>query len=469
MKTLPLLLAVGLIVGCAHPVTPSTDSVIAPPAWTSAAEPASPAPMRADWWLLLEDPTLNQLVADAIVHNRDLMAARANLEAVRALSSEARALRLPGGSVSGVRQRRRETAAADPFTQGSQGPFPTQRLDAVGGVLSWELDFAGALRANEAATRANAREALWLQRQTEAVVAAELTRAYIDLKTAAMLHAGLATRIEALDEIVARLSAGQALGGIAADGVAQARAALEGLRAEAPRLALAERNAARRLATLTGRTPDWGITASAAWSKAPLPAPAMLAIADPQTALRQRPDVRAAEARLEAALARAGVARADLYPRITLFGETGRTGPPGDLSTASAIRFGYGVGLSWGVFDLARTRARIIAADSEAASALAAWQSVTLAALEEADGALDALNAARLSGDAAAKAAQASRETGRLVRARFAAGGASALDLARAELVRLEAESAAALAQADVARAWIGAHLALGAGWRDVG
>ena len=69
--------------------------------------------------------------------------------------------------------------------------------------------------------------------------------------------------------------------------------------------------------------------------------------------------MRAAEARLAAALALAGVARADLYPRITLFGETGRTGPSDDLSTASAIRFGYGVGLSWGVFDLARTRARI--------------------------------------------------------------------------------------------------------------
>ena len=469
MKSLPMVFAAGLLVACAHADAPPPTAVIPPAAWTSEVETDAAASLRADWWRLLGDPTLDQLVADAIAHNRDLAAARANIEAARALSGEARALRWPGGSLGISRQQRRETAAADPFSQGAEGPFRTQRLDDVGAALSWELDFAGGLRANDAALRADTREALWLQRQTEAAVAAEVARAYIDLQTAAALRAGLATRIQSFDEIVARLAAARALGAVPADRVAEARAALEGLRAEAPLLALAERNAARRLATLTGRTPDWGIAATESWPRDLLAPPEAIAITDPQTALRQRPDVRAAEARLDAALARAGVARADLYPRVTLLAEIGRTGAPGNLESASALRFGYGPSLSWGVFDLARTRARIAAADASADAALATWESVTLAALEEADGALDALNAARDVNQATTRAAAAAQEAWRAAQARFLAGEASALDLARAELGRLEAEGQATIARADVARAWIGAHLALGAGWRDAG
>lgn len=469
MKPLAMVLAASLLVACAHPDAPSRHAVTPPPAWTNGVEIAASASMRADWWRLLGDPTLDQLVADAIVHNRDLAAARANIEAARALSGEARALSLPGGSLAYSGQRRRETAAADPFTQGAEGPFPTQRLDDVGAALSWELDFAGALRANESALRAETREAVWLQRQTEAAVAAEVARAYIDLQTAVTLHGGLETRIQSLEEIVARLGAAQALGAVPTDRVADARAVLEGSRAETPPLALAERNAVRRLATLTGRVPEWGLAAAESWSKDLLVPPQAIAIIDPQTALRHRPDVRAAEARLDAALARAGVARADLYPRVTLLGETGRTGAPGELQAASAIRFSYGLSLSWGVFDLESTRARIAAADAGADAALATWESVTLAALEEADGALDALTATRQVENAATRAAAAAQEAWLAAHARFVAGEASAVDLARAELVRLETAGRATTARADVARAWIGAHLALGAGWRDAG
>jgi outer membrane protein TolC len=279
----------------------------------------------------------------------------------------------------------------------------------------------------------------------------------------------LETRIQSLEEIVARLGAAQALGAVPTDRVADARAVLEGSRAETPPLALAERNAVRRLATLTGRVPEWGLAAAESWSKDLLVPPQAIAIIDPQTALRHRPDVRAAEARLDAALARAGVARADLYPRVTLLGETGRTGAPGELQAASAIRFSYGLSLSWGVFDLESTRARIAAADAGADAALATWESVTLAALEEADGALDALTATRQVENAATRAAAAAQEGWLAAHARFVAGEASAVDLARAELVRLETAGRATTARADVARAWIGAHLALGAGWRDAG
>lgn len=464
MNRFLLILAASAALGACAGNPDRLNGVAAPASW-SAAQRTAVEP-RADWWRILGDPTLDALVEEAIVNNRDLAVARANLEAARALAGEARAYRLPGGTVDASRQRVRQPSAADPFTQGADGPFPTQRIDDAGVSLSWEIDLFGALAANERQARADAGEALWLQRQTEAATAAAVARAYIDLQSAAALSAQLAARADALALIVQRLEQARALGAIPADRVAETRAALESLRGEIPPLELAMRNAARRLATLTGRTPEQGLAAAPRWAERTLHAPATIAVADPAEALRRRPDVRAAEMRLSGALARLRIAQADLYPRISFLGAAGRAGRQGDLETPSAIRFAYGPQLTWGVFDLARTRARIAAADSSADAALAAWEGVTLAALEEADGALDALATARAVSQAADAAAAAAIDAGSAARARFAAGTGSALDLARAEVVRLATEAAASQAHADVARAWIEAHLALGAGWR---
>jgi NodT family efflux transporter outer membrane factor (OMF) lipoprotein len=465
MKRLILILAAGAVLSSCASNAERANGVATPAGWS--APPLAAGEGRADWWRVFGDPTLDALVEDASAHNRDLKAARANLEAARALAGEARVNRLPSGTLDAARQRVRQASAADPFTQGAQGAFPTQKLDDLGVSLAWELDLFGALAASERMAKADAGEALWLERQTQAAVAAAVARAYVDLKSAAQLSAGLSARATALSEIVQRLEQAQALGAIPADRVAETRAALESLRGEIPNLGLAMRNAARRLATLTGRTPEHGLASAPQWAERKLVAPETIAVVDPANTMRRRPDVRAAEARLAGALARIRIAQADLYPRISFLGSAGRTGTQGDLDGPGTIRFTYGPQLSWGVFDLARTRARIAAADATAEAALATWEGVTLAALEEADGALDALNAARAVERAAEAALAASVVASNAARARFAAGTGSALDLARAEMVRLATEAAASQAQADIARAWIEAHLALGAGWRD--
>ena len=82
---------------------------------------------------------------------------------------------------------------------------------------------------------------------------------------------------------------------------------------------------------------------------------------------------------------------------------------------------------------------------------------------------MNRLTATRQVESAATRAAAAAQEAWLAAHLRFVAGEASAVDLARAELVRLETAGRATTARADVARAWIGARRALGAGWRDAG
>jgi multidrug efflux system outer membrane protein len=176
-----------------------------------------------------------------------------------------------------------------------------------------------------------------------------------------------------------------------------------------------------------------------------------------------------AEQRLRAAVARIGVATAALYPRITLVGDAGVSAEPGSLDRDGALRFAAGPTLAWGVFDLARTRARIAASEADAEAALAHWEHTVLIALEEADAAIDGWSSARAAAAAASRSAAATRRAAEVARVRVERGLASPIELTRTEIERVLAESAALEAEAAATQSWVQAHLALGAGWRGAG
>ena len=60
---------------------------------------------RADWWRLYDDATLDGLIQQALTENNELEAAAANLRAVRASLSEARAGRLPSTNANAAFNR----------------------------------------------------------------------------------------------------------------------------------------------------------------------------------------------------------------------------------------------------------------------------------------------------------------------------------------------------------------------------
>jgi NodT family efflux transporter outer membrane factor (OMF) lipoprotein len=465
-QILATLLLAATVGGCASGASQSVSRLNVPEKW-STAQASDAVSFRTDWWRLLNDTALDALVERALKRNYDLAKADANLRAARALAGEARAARFPGGSVSGSIQRMRQSGAAQPAMEASPDRFPDQRLADLGAELSWELDIFGALAATGREAKADIVEAQWHRRQVEAAVAAATVRAYVDLKAFSQIEQNALARSAALSKVVERLDRGSALGEIPRDRVEEAIAALESLRLELPLIQLQARNAARRISVLTGEAPQIGVASLSDWSGGPLAAPPDLAIADPARTLRLRPDVGAAEARLGAALARISIAEAALYPRIAFSGSAGSTGEPKVFSATGAFRFAYGPQLTWGVFDLARTRARIGAANAGAEAALAAWEQTSLAALEEADGALDALASWRAAAEAATRAAAAAERASTHAKLRLEGGQGSALDAVRADIQRLATEAAARDAKANVTRAWIDAHLALGGGWRE--
>ncbi|MBP7159331.1 MAG: efflux transporter outer membrane subunit [Thermomonas sp.] len=459
-----------LVAACSGPqLTPPKPLPAAPTSW-SAASQSDQAAVVLDWWKGLNDPQLDRLVETALTHNADLRAATANWEASRALLREARAARLPIGTVDASLQRTRTAGAALQLdTLGGPSVLPSQTLIDAGTSFSWEIDLFGRVSGAVRETRAEAERSLWARRGAEAAIAAAVVRAWSDLADVNLQLALLDARQPLLTNIVAGLEQALAAGGVRRDKVEDARLVLADAEQQRPQLEAARRNAIRRLSTLTGVPAPEGVRSMAGLSPATLPAPAYVHAGRPENLLRLRPDVAAAEQDLLKATARIQVTRADLYPRLSLGGSVGVTAAPGNVTDTGALRFGVGPVLSWGIFDMARIRARIRAAGSHAEAASANWESAFLKALEETDAALDTLAALRRVATTADQAAATATTLADLSETRQRAGQDSRIAAALAREQALRTQSQQVRATSAMRSAWIDVQVALGAGWRDQG
>ena len=419
------------------------------------------AEARNDWWRLYDDPVLDGLIGQAFAENNQLEAAEANLRAVRASLSEARAGRLPSTGLSASAQRSQGSAATS--ATGSQ--LPEVDVYDVGLDASYEIDLFGRVGSSIRAARADFDAQAAALDVIRVTVAAETARAYADT-CSANAQIAVAERTLGLQQNTADLTQ-RLLDGGAGTGldVSRAQAALAQTRATLPSLRAARDGALYRLATLTGSTPAQASEAARACARPPqLTQP--IPVGDGAALLARRPDVRQAERALAAAAARVNVATASLYPSISLGGSFGSTVlNSGDLGKDENYRFSFGPLISWSFPNIAVARARIAQTGALTDAALATFDQTVLTALQETETALSnyaneldrrtALTEAR---DQAATAA-------RLARLRFDAGADSLFTVLDAQ--RTEAGAEAALAQSDalVTTYQIALFKALAGGW----
>ena len=121
---------------------------IAAPAVYREAGDASPGPLqpsdnsvRADWWSLFGDATMNRLEAQALGANQDLRAASSRVEQAAAAAGLARSAYWPQVSADpAVTRGRMSTTTDNPF------PTPVTNDFSVPLFASWELDLFGRVR-----------------------------------------------------------------------------------------------------------------------------------------------------------------------------------------------------------------------------------------------------------------------------------------------------------------------------------
>jgi multidrug efflux system outer membrane protein len=464
-KCAPLLPA-ALLSACAVGPQYHPPALEVAPQFANASLPGlSGDPVRPDFWVLFADPQLTQLERDALDANKDLLVAAANLRESRAARRLAGFDRYPTVSSQSGYTRSLLSQNAVP-----QIPNATRRErefdDAeVGFDAVWELDFFGQVRRSNEAARADVQAAEASLQDIQVSVSGEVARNYFLLRgfqeQLAVSVRNADNQRQTLDLTQNRLQAGR---GSELDS-SRAEAQLKATLATLDPLQAGIAASMYRLAVLTGRQPQ-ALLPELSGAK-PFPVlPALLAIGDPASLLRRRPDVRVAERTLAAATARIGVAVADLFPKVTFIGSVGYDAASfGGLGGAASQTGVVGPSISWAAFDLGRVRARIQAARAHADGALAAYQASTLRALEDTEDALVTFGHARSQRDTLDQAAAASTRAAGLARQRFEGGLTDFLNVLEAERDMLHAQDDLARSRTDTATSLIAVYKALGGGW----
>ncbi len=411
------------------------------------------------WWKSFGDPLLDELVTEAQASNRTVAAAEARLKEARAARREQNWSFVPAPTAHASATSRRQSLGGTP------GGVPITRnydLYDAGFDASWELDIFGRVRRGNQAARADLGAAAAARDDVRLSVVAEVARNYFELRGAqqqlAVAERNAENQKHALDLVQARFDAGR---GTALDS-ARAEAQIETTLASVPPLEAAVARARHRIEVLVGKRP--GQLAERLGTVAPMPAlPTMLAIGDPASLLRRRPDMRIAERQLASTSALIGVATAELFPIISLNGAIGLQALKFDaLDDYGNDYRRFGPSLSWAFLDIGRVRQRIKQAGARHEQAFANYEQAVLVALEDVENALSDFSRERRRQQHLAAAAKASVTAADLATQRFEGGVADFLTALDAYRTALEAEDLLARSQTAAATALVSLYKALG-------
>jgi multidrug efflux system outer membrane protein len=457
MRSVFVLSVAALLSACAVGPDYAAPETAATPFVQAQAAGVAEQPFEAAWWEQFQDPVLDDLVERALASDLDLRIALARVEEARAYYGAARRDRWPGVSTEAARSRSNQQMPG----------FAEQRTEIdsydVGFSTLWELDLFGRVRRGAQAAGAQADAAVADLRDAQVLVAAEVARNYVELRGAQkrlnVARQNLGYQQETLDLTRVRLELGR---GSELD-VASAAARLAATEATIPPLVAAEVVAANRLAVLLGERPG-ALAAQLAYREV-APHLTTLAVDSPAALLQRRPDIRAAERELAAATARIGVAKADLFPRLTLSGFIGFVAGDADsLGESESRAWNVTPVLSWAGFDRG-VWAGVTVAEARASAALAGYEQAVLRALEETENAFVTYGTHRQRLQSVVEQAAASRTAAELARIQYREGALDFLRLLDAERTLLQAEDAVAGAERDLNGAVVLIYKALGGGW----
>jgi NodT family efflux transporter outer membrane factor (OMF) lipoprotein len=443
--------------------TPTSGELSA--VFADAGEAALPEADLKTWWTGFSDPTLDALIAEGLEKNLDVRVAAQRLIAARAQGRTTVARFAPDVSVS-AQTRTSSVFDGQDLRSATGGTESSQTTYDIGPQVSWEIPLFGRLGAAIQGDRANRAAAEADARAVRVSVVADITAGYADLRSAQ-------SRGRSLDESIQRFARIGEIAGIARRAgltsdidLADAERLLASAQARRPQATILEAAARDRLLILRDRAPGTSDPLATRLSLVeevpafdrPIPA------ATPADLLRLRPDVLAAEQRALLAASAVGIAKSELYPRLTLGGSISFSDNlAGNQLPGSSVVGGLVPTLSIPLWDYGQRRAAVTQREAEFQQALIGYRGAVLAAAAEAQGALTrranglkALEAARTAEAAARRRADAVAKLNEAGLASLRERLLAETELLEASLTRLDTEAAEAGAVIAVFRAFGG-------------
>jgi NodT family efflux transporter outer membrane factor (OMF) lipoprotein len=449
------------LVGCASVLPQRAEAPLAavPAAWSTAPQttPQTTGQQPADlsgWWQRFNDPVLTDLVARSLRANTSLQSAQASLRQARALADAQAAGLGPslGVSASAQRSQAGNASAGSRFQAG---------FDA-----SWEPDIFGRNRSAADASVADALANAANLGNVQVSLAAEVAVNYINLRALqtrlAIARDNLSTQQETLQITRWRAQAGL----VSSLDLEQAISATAQTEAQLPALQTGVTQTLNALAVLTGQAP--GALGAVLDTAAAIPtAPADFAMAFPAETLRQRPDVRAAERRVEAALSRLSAAEAARYPSFRLGGSLGLSAfTLGSLTDSASVLRSLLASVSAPLFDGGALQAQARAQQAGVDQTRAAYQGTVLTALQEVEDALAALRGDTERLERLQTASTAAANADLLARQRFQSGLIGFDTVLSTQRSLLATQDGVASTRASLSTSHVRLYKALGGGWQ---
>lgn len=407
-----------------------------------------------NWREVFTDPALQALIDEALTAGPDALLAAARIREAEAMAGVSRAPLYPQVSLS--------LNTSPTVLQ----PGDSQTSSYLGGAgIAWEIDLWGRYRRASEAARADLLASEEARYGMQASLVASVARYYFQLATLhdtyVITERGARNQAEVL-RLVRRLAAA---GISTAAEERQQEGALATTEASLPTLRRQIAETGNALAVLIGRHPGALPTDTPPQLNLPGQIPAGL----PSSLLEQRPDIRQAEARLVAANARVGEAKAMFFPSLSLTALFG--GVSTSLSDVIKGRApdvaSVGPNLLLPLFAGGQFYFNREAAQARLDQAVISYRKAILNALGEVANGLVAYETSDDLMSTQATRVAASREAMRLAELRFRAGTANFLEVLDAQRQLLAAETEEAQALLERRLALVNVYLALGGGWQD--
>ncbi|NOQ79219.1 MAG: efflux transporter outer membrane subunit [Gammaproteobacteria bacterium] len=333
------------------------------------------------WWQLFNDPILNKLINEARQENHSLRIAGLRIFESRALLGIANSSLYPqlqqvNGSVSYVNNQ----------SHGGNAPKSQSFTNYQTGFnLGWELDFWGRFQRGIESVDAAFFTSITNQQDAQVLLVAQLANAYFAYRTTqariAIAHqnANIQKRSYEITTNVFNSGEGSELD------LQQAKTQYLATLSTIPELEIALAQTRNAIAILLGKAPGVlpELEVMASEYHWPVISPNYFQYI-PANMLTRRPDIRTAAWQVAAQSAQIGVAEAEYYPAISLFGTIGWSGSDlaGSSDTSSLI---IGPSFTWNILDYDRIENNVRIQDARLQQLIEQYQSLVLQAAKEVD------------------------------------------------------------------------------------
>lgn len=457
------VLAAALLAACAN-LAPEylRQAPPVPAAWPGAGAVAGDsAAATPQWQAFFVDARLRDVIATALANNRDLRKAALQIEQARAIYRIQGAERFPSVEAVGAMEAQRTPAGLS--TSGRRET--TRQYEASVGFARYELDFFGRVRNLEQQALQAFFATEQARRSVQLSLVAEVANTWLTL-AADRERLELARRtFDSQNDSYALIRHRFDIGAASQLDLRRAQTTVDVARGDVARFTSIVAQDENALALLMGTTAR---AEGLPQAMAPASSLADLPTGLPSQVLQARPDIVAAEHRLQAAHAVIGQARAAFFPSVTLTAAGGvASGELSELFKGGAGAWSFLPRVSLPIFDGGRNRATLQAAEVGREIALAEYERAIQGAFREVADALAARDTLGRQLDAQQSLVDAAADSHRLSDLRFREGAESYLAVLDAQRSLYEAEQG--LINVRLARQsnLVTLYKVLGGGWSE--